>query len=396
MGGTTAVAASDRRTTDVVVDAVLGIGLGQITGGQDAYLPLSRTQLLGEEWRALDPGSVVIEVLDGVGGDAAVVARCRAMARAGFRLAVDLASLDLEGGDDAVLEWVEVVKVDVLETPDAVLDELPRRLDAYDPTLLAEGVEDRSIHDRCVKLGFELFQGFHYFRPETLSRKDLSTHSVAIVRLLNLLRDMDATDQAIEEAFRSDPSLTYKLLRMVRSAALGARGVESIRHALRLLGREPLYRWLSLLLVAEGGGGGGEVRAEIVKSALVRGRMCELVCNALPSPGTGARPSPETLFLVGLFSHLDVLLEIPLDDALDRIDTTETIRGAVLEHRGVPGALLEAVIAYQDGRWGEAERCIEDLGADSELLPNAWLDALTWAGQRMAIRTELTEEGDAA
>ena len=114
--------------------------------------------------------------------------------------------------------------------------------------------------------------GFVYFRPETLTTKDLSSQTIAVIRLMNLLQDPSVRDRTIEEAFKCGPGLTYKLLRIVNSASFGGRGVQSIPHAMQLLGREPLYRRLCLLLMTNGSGG-GEMRTEMVKAALVRARM---------------------------------------------------------------------------------------------------------------------------
>ena len=135
-----------------------------------------------------------------------------------------------------MLELAEVVKVDVIEGADD-MEQTLERLRPFGVKLLAEKVENKEMHDRCVAQGFELFQGFHYFRPETLTKKDLSSQTGEVIRPMNLLQDPEVPDQTIEEAFKTGPGLTYKLLRIVNSAALGGRGVRSIQHAMRLLGR---------------------------------------------------------------------------------------------------------------------------------------------------------------
>ena len=293
----------DDGTTSLVVDSMLGFGLGNVTDGETAFLHVTRNMLLGDVVDAFEPSKVVIELLESVRPDPEVIAACCSLKEKGFGLALDDFSYVAEY--DPLLALTDVVKLDVVAHANGSLQQAAERMKRFDVKLLAEKVESQEVHQECVALGFEMFQGFHYFRPENLSKQDLSTDSIAIVRLLNLLQDINATDSAVKEAFRSDPGLSYKLLRMVNSAALGGRGIDSVEHALRLLGRDPLSRWLSMLLVSSQGKT-GYIRGEVVKSALLRGRLCELLGENVKSAGV-TLPKPEALFLAGLFSHLETL-----------------------------------------------------------------------------------------
>src|SRR5690606_42025435 len=144
-------------------------------------------------------------------------------------------------------------------------------------------------------------QGYYFSRPENLATRTLLPEWGRVASLLQMLSDDRSHDHEIEEAFRSDPSLSYKLLRMVSSAGVGGRGIESIGHALRMLGRGAVHRWLSLLLVLMAGSGGG-VQRELARRALIRGWMCEGVAKR-----SGAGASADGCFLVELLSALDAL-----------------------------------------------------------------------------------------
>ncbi len=369
-------------SSQVMVDTVLGLGLGQLTGGRKAFINVSRSMLMDGLADLLDPENVVLELVETIKPDPEVIVACRNLVDRGFRLAMDDFVYDPSYGP--LLQLAEIVKVDVLSTDADLLGHQVATLRPYQVTLLAEKVESAEAHARCVELGFELFQGFHYFRPETLSKRDLSTESITVVRLLNMLRDMNSTDSMIQEAFRSDPGLTFKLLRMVNSAAMGGRGVDSITHALRLLGREPLYRWCSLLLLS-GRKGTGEVQSEIVKSALLRGRMCELVSDTLQGGARRGVPPAGAMFLVGLFSHLDTLLHSPMEDVLAQISLSDAVVDAILEQKGPGGAVLKAVQSYELAEWDRAEEELRSIGADPQAISDVYLDAVTWAGSRMAM-----------
>jgi c-di-GMP phosphodiesterase len=365
----------------VLVNGVVGMGLASLTDGQRAFINLSEEMLLEGAAELLDSSSVVIEVLETVRPTPEVIAACRKLADLGYSLALDDFVYD-----DAylpLLEVADIVKVDVLESGDD-LDSTAARLHDFDVTLLAEKVENAEVHARCVDLGFELFQGFHYFRPETVSKKDIASQSVSIIRLMNLLQDANATDARIEEAFKSDPSLTYKLLRIVNSASVGGRGVQSIAHGLRLLGRDPLYRWLCLLLMAAGSGG-GEMRIELIKDALLRARMAEAVGDLIRRSRDRANvPSAGSMFLIGLFSRIDHLLGVSVEDILADLDVAPAVREALVERTGVAGTILGAVEAYSEADWDGAEREVARMGGDKLALPELYLDAVSWAGASMA------------
>lgn len=367
-------------TSSVLVNALLAIGLKDITSGTVAFINFTRELLLDEMAQLLDPDDVVIELHESIRPDPDVVAAGRALKEQGFVLALD--DFEFDADSAPLLEISQIVKVDVLGKSPDDLREIKARLDPFQVHLLAEKVESEEMHKTCVDLGFSLFQGFHYLKPETLSKRDLSTESVAVVHLMNLLSDMNVTDRQVEEAFRSDPGLSYKLLRMVNSAALGGRGVTSIEHALRLLGRDPLYRWISMLLVADSKNGSG-VRNELIKSSLFRGRLCELIGDQVRGPSCPGLPMSGTLFLIGLFSRIDIILKIRMEDLFKKVDLSDTAQNALLWRQGTGGEILKAVESFEDGKWEVAERVLEDLGFDPGELTNLYLESIAWAGDRM-------------
>lgn len=371
-------------SAQVMVEGVLGIGLEELTGGSLAYINFPREPLLGGAADVLDPGRVVIEIHETVEPDEAVVAACEDLVARGFSLAMD--DFVLQARFAPLLELAEVVKIDVLETDLVTVDDMVEEMRPFGVTLLAEKVENEVMHEDCLALGFELFQGFHYYRPEVLTSRDFSSQSLSVLRLLNLLGDMNAPDAEIQAGFQADPSLTFKLLRMVNSAALGGRGVSSIGHALRILGREILYRWLSVLLLAEGGRRSG-VRAEIVESSIFRGRMCEILAASARPTADAETASAGALFLTGLFSHLDTLFQVPMEDILARIDLVEGVGAALLERKGQAGAILSVVEAYEEAKWAEAEGRLESLGGNPAVLSRSYRSAVTWAARRMELHT---------
>ena len=326
---TASAATEAEMASSVIMNGVVGLGLDVLTEGQTAFIKLSEDMVLERAAELLDPDQVVLELLGTVNPTEQVIDACRLLTEKGYCLALE--DFVYDEAFDPLLELAEVVKVDLIRSNgDGDVERILERLRPFAVRLLAKKVENKETHDRCVAQGFEFFQGYHYFRPETLTKKDLSTQTVAIIGLMNLLHDPGVTDFAIEEAFKADPGLTYKLLRIVNSAAIGSRGVVSIPHAMRLLGREPLHRWLCLLLMTDYAGG-GEMHTEMVKAALVRGHMCETVCDVLRTPMTPDLPDAGSMFLVGLFSDMEMLLGMPVVVVVVVVVVTATARTLVRE-----------------------------------------------------------------
>lgn len=362
-------------SSQVLVNAILGIGLDRLTDGLPAFVNCSRELLLGAPLELLDPARVVIEILEDVEPDEEVVAACRRLSAAGYRIALD----DFVYSEPwaPLVELADIIKVDVLAYSPLELEALVGRLRSSPAVLLAEKVETRELHEHCRKLGFGLFQGFFYSRPETLARSDLSVRQLGLLQLLNLLQDLNTSAAALEEAFRSDLSLSYKLMRIANSAAYGSGGIDSIGHAIHLLGREPLYRWIALILVGSVGRGSGQ-RRELVQTVLIRARLAELIARAA-SRGSATGP----LFLVGLFSLLDAILNQPMEDALAQIRLAPAVEAALLRREGPLAPILKLVESYEAAAWGEMAALSAAVGVESDQVPDLYLEALAWARERL-------------
>jgi EAL and modified HD-GYP domain-containing signal transduction protein len=358
---------------DVVVHSFLHIGLDRLTAGRAAYLNFTREMLLSGAHTLLPPEHVVIELLEDVEPDEQVEAACERLVDAGYALALD----DFAGGThfSRLLELATVVKVDVLHQPPARLDEIAQEVAPYDVRLLAERVETAQVRAMCAGLGYELFQGYYYARPELVRNRALVSDELSIIRAMAVLRDERATDADAEAAFSTDVGLSYRLLRIVNSAARGGRGIESIRHALQLSGREELGKWLGLLLVSSMAARGAANR-ELLHLAVQRARLCELL--AMPRGR-----DTNACFLVGLFSLLDAISGMPMADLLDAVSLAPALRSALMERTGPYATPLSIAEAYERGEWSSVTRQAMSAGLDAALVGVLYVQSLAWTRDRL-------------
>jgi len=354
---------------DTALHALLSIGLERLTSGTIAYVNVTEEHLLGELYKIFDPRAVVLELLETVDGTPAVVDACRRAVADGYTLALD--DYDGRASLDALLPFVTVVKIDVLDRDVHRVASLVASLRERGVAVLAERVETQEALAAARSIGCTMFQGYVFSRPETLDGRSVHVHHAAVFHIVSLLNEPDVSDSALEEAFRSHPSLSLSLLRIVNSASFGGRGVDSIPHAIRLIGREALSRWMLIMLVATVGSR-SPITHEAVAAALVRGRFCETVT------AHGASGDPAARFLLGLLSRMDTLLGLPMTQVLERLPVSADIRSALLDKDGPHAAMLLLVEAYEQGDWQQ----VDALSSDDEL-PALYAEAVSWANDRL-------------
>jgi c-di-GMP-related signal transduction protein len=363
---------SQHAALQTLLGVFVDVGSEALLGSRLGFLNVPVKLLCSDAIEALPRHQTVIEILESVPGDAQVLGRCRELRRRGFTLALD----DFEPDDprESLLSAVDYVKVDVLAVGARTLRSWIPRLRRHGPRLLAEKVESSEDYERCQRLGFELFQGFFFARPETLSGTNLDPAHTVILEILGQLRS--GTDLGkIERAFKQHAALGVNLLRLVNSVAL-ARGQEiaTVRQALVLLGERQLERWLVLLLFA--GSDPNGVSSPLLRTAATRGRVMELIC--MSADNAEGKEESDRAFLIGMLSLLDALLGAPLGDLLSRLHVDEGIRSALLERAGQAGALLDLAEHLERGDFVAVESLLEELAVDSPRLLQAQLDAHLW------------------
>jgi EAL and modified HD-GYP domain-containing signal transduction protein len=230
-----------------------------------------------------------------------------------------------------------------------------------------------------MERGFDGFQGAFFSRPEPLPAADMPQGTVAAMRLMGLARDQHVSDHQLEEVIATDPVLTFQLLRLVNSAALGGRGVASIGQALRLIGRNAFLRWLAVAVAAARKSKNG-VDQELVRQAVERGRLCEQLAG-------GGRDSG-TLFLVGLFSLLDAVFRMPLPEILERVVLSAEANEALIDRTGPYADAINFAESYELGLIENATEIAKEMGADPAKLGEFYTNAITWTADALGAALE--------
>jgi EAL and modified HD-GYP domain-containing signal transduction protein len=368
-----APADDEQAATRAIVDTFTALGVAAIAGEQPAHVRVPRRFLLEMHALALPAERVVLEVAGADPDDSA-------LRDVLDRLATQRYRISLLAGPRApvpreLARLADSVKVDVTGLTHEQIEEAVVHHAPAGATLIAAGVDTHALLAQCRAAGFERFQGFFLCTPDVVEGQAPPTARVADLRALAGLYGR-ATFEELEQTISRDVGLSYRLLTYLNSAYFNlARRVASVREAIVLLGVQAVRRWATLIALA----GTEDTPHELTVTALVRGRMCELIGRDAPDS------DPEACFTVGLFSVVDAIARAPLAQVLDQLPLTDDVRRALTEHAGPMGAALAAVLAYERGDLLDAARL-----APGATLGDLYLDALGWADATSGVLRSTT------
>ena len=338
VGNHAVVGDADHATAQVLTRTLGEFGVFNVLNGSLGFVNVGRGVLLSEFLETLPTDSFVIEILEDVDIDDAVLERCHALQKAGYRLALDDVSPDRQI-PAALLEMIDIVKIDMLLTPPEELVELITFFKQRGKTVLAEKVETLEDFRRASNLGCDLFQGYFFARPEVLSLKKTGGSPTSLLRLLNLLNG-DPSMQELEDALKLNPDIVVHVFRLANAAKLGARRhIDTLRDAILLVGTAQIARWVQLLVYAQG----SDVPLQanpLVQLVGARARFMELAADVIGESEAGKHGFVSSACLVGVLSLMHVMFQITCSDLLDQLQINEPIRAAIERREGPLGALL--------------------------------------------------------
>ncbi|MFH1057646.1 MAG: HDOD domain-containing protein [Pseudomonadota bacterium] len=359
-----------KATGKVISDSLTVFGGKDFTRGRRAFINFPQDMLVQGYPRLLPKEWVVVEVLETVEPTPAVIRALKELKAAGYTLALD--DFVYHPRFRALLELADLVKVDLLAQDESALKDLVATLRPYGMALLAEKVETPQQFKRCLRMGFSYFQGFFFSRPEVVAGRELPPQKLAHLQLLREVNLPEISISELERIIKQDLSLSYKLLSYINSAFFGLlQKVTSIRQAMTLLGQQNLRLWASLLLMSSLA---ADKPDELIVSSMMRARLCENLAKHVKLPSQSS-----DYFLLGLFSHIDAILDRPLAEAIAPLPLVEDIKAALLGQHVPLRLVLETVEAYERGDWEGLALAAPVLGLDQELLPPLYAEALTWS-----------------
>lgn len=364
------------QASSVTIDNSLLWGFDQLCEGKRALVNCTREVLTKRLVEVLPPRRTVVEVLEDIRPDKEVIEACRSLKGKGYSIALD--DITTMAEVEPYLGIVEMVKVDFRLIDEWKREQLAEQLRRYQIVALAEKVETRQEYRDAIDMGYTLFQGFFFQRPELMKTQDIAPLQAGSFRLLEAIQHAELDFWAVEQLVRTEPTLCLRLLHYLNSPLFAfGKDIVSVRHALSLLGEREIRKWLLVSLAAQLGKNKPE---ELVVWALTRSRFCELLSEKISGGLDGS-------FLMGMLSAFPALLEVPLERVVASIPIETTIKAALLGGPGEYGDVLDVVTCYEAAEWRSCDKRRRNVRLTEHTVSSCYLAALNWA---RAVSGEVT------
>jgi EAL and modified HD-GYP domain-containing signal transduction protein len=364
---------ASQASASVIIDTLSSFGLESILGPKWGFINLEQSLLMDDSVMILPKDRIVLELLETIQVTTEFEERCRALKEAGFTLALD--DHKFNPVYENLYSIVNIIKIDLVQTPAECLTEMVEHFRPYPVKLLAEKVETRDEYLLCRGLGFELFQGYYFAKPAIMEKKRFDDSGAYLLKLLRLVNE-EAEVNAIEKVFRESPGMTYKLLLLVNSVSLGIRvKIQNIRQAVVLLGRQQIKRWVQLALFASDGEGGHE--NPLVEMAAVRAAFMEELASSLP-PLKNNQNVVDQAFMIGILSLLETIYAVSIDEIIAALQLSGEAKVALTMRKGILGKLLHLVELVEQAEFKETMTMFEEIGLSHNMVMNAQINAYNW------------------
>ncbi len=349
------------------LDSSLLFGIDALCDHRRAFVNCTREVLFKDMITLLPPSQAVAEILETVEPEDRVVAACKRLKAAGYLIALD----DFAPNDPRIplCEFADFLKIDVRATRPEERAAMMRRFASPKCKMLAEKVETPQEFQQACDMGFAYFQGYFFCRPELVIGREVPASRLHYIRLLEMVSRAELDLNEMERMLKQEASISYRLLRYLNSPVFGfALEVKSIRHAMAVLGEREIRRWVRLVVTV----GAAEQRcSELVLMGLTRARFCELLSSRLRSKND--------LFLLGLLSVMDAILEVTMETLLEQLPVEHDIKAVLLGQKSTLRPLYQLMLAQESGEWEESSRLAQQLKLSDEEAPSTWWQALQWA-----------------
>lgn len=350
------------------LDTSLLIGLDVLCDGRRAFLNCTRDVLLKDYITLLPSEKAVVEVLESVECDDLVIAACQRLKQAGYMIALDDFAVDDPRAP--LTDLADIIKVDVRVTSREDCAAMVKRYGPWRSRMLAEKVETQEEFQAAKKAGFVYFQGYFFRKPELHKTREIPANQANYLRMLQAISQPELDHRLIENLVKSEASLCYRLLCYLNSAAFGfSNEITSVRHALAVLGEREVRRWVRLVVTLSAG---QDKASDLVLSALVRARFCELLAPRIPH-------GDSDLFLMGLLSMMDVIMDTTMQNVLENVAIDQESRSVLLGGASHLRPLYQLMLAHESGEWTKAAELARQLSIPPDESGKAYWLAMQWA-----------------
>lgn len=360
---------NEEEATIKLISNCAAIGLSNLTNGKKAFINFPKGVLLKDTVCLLEKENLVVEILENVKPTAEILFYLVELKNKGYILALDDVVMNYRYKEFGTL--IDVYKIDFIATSKSERVTILEEISKVNPKrkLLAEKVETEEDYNEALENNYLYFQGYYFSKPTMISGRDIPVRNVSCFNIMVELLSPNFDVDKIERTIKTDVAISYKLMKFLNSANFSfLQKISSIRHAITLLGKKELEKWLSLVVISEM----KNSNAEYTTNTIIRGRFCELIAGE-------AKSSKKSLaFMVGLFSNLDVFINRSMENIILEIPLDEEVKTALLGSDNDLSQILNLVKAYESMDIKKVEEYSQKLNIDKKLLIDMYIESIEW------------------
>lgn len=361
----------DSATSDVVITS-LTMGSDILTEGHLSFINFTETLIKDEVPKLFSPKFLVVELLENIVPDRDLINRIKELKGLGYTIALDdyIASYEYE----ELVDLADIIKVDFVDTTQTERWRMAERFRTMDKKLLAEKVETVEEFDEAYKLGFHYFQGYFFAKPRIMKGKDVRSLNNNYLEIIHEIDGPEPGYERISEIMERDVALTFKLLKLINSPAFYTNSkITSVKQALVLLGFKEIRKWIMVVMLRDMGKNKPD---EVLKTCLVRAKMAECIAHL-----AGEDRRKNEMFIMGLFSMIDTLMDQDLYSILGGLPLEDDIKEAMMGKENKLHDMFMIILSYEKGDWDEVVRETEHIGIKAKAIPDVYYQSLSWADQ---------------
>jgi EAL and modified HD-GYP domain-containing signal transduction protein len=367
----------------MLADSHLSIGVENICFNKVSFINFHQDTIIHRFPSTLDPMNVVIEIVESVDVTPEFITACEQIKQQGYKLALD--DYDFSDAWVPLLPLVKYIKIeaDIIDLNDPAIVSSIRKLQNDGKVLIAEKVETLEAFEQYKAAGFDYFQGYFLSRPEMVKHKSVQVATSSILELVAASSSSTFDFKEINEVFEKDVGLTYKLMRFINNPLFNKRQtINSLHHAIRFLGEVELKKFIALLAIANLR---GNKPVDLILSSLVRANFCKLMAKAMAH-----KENPPSSYILGLFSHMDALMDMPMAEIMKNLPFSDDVKTALCEiHTNTDLALqLRICMAFERADWALIYEMSQKADIPEEALFNMYYESVQWAN---AMHAQVSE-----
>ncbi len=349
------------------------LNANSIINGHLVFVALSKACLLSDTPKLFPAEHTVLTVTEDMLADAAVITSMQDWKRSGFRFALDICT-EL---DARLLSLADYVRINIPACQGALAD-LVHQFRKHPVKLIASHVETHAQHESCRQLGFDYVQGYFFCKPlATAEQLPLGADKAQLLHVLN--QTMNATSpKELEYEIAHDLALSYQLLRYINSASVGLRRkVDSIGHALVVMGLNNLRVWVAALVISSISKG---KCTALLHMALCRGRLLEQFAISQNN-----MDQKNDYFILGMFSLLDALLDQNINQIVASLSLPDLVSDGLFELASEPAIRLNIIRSMEQGDWVQLNALLASVDLDAEKIASVYAEAVQWTDEKIAL-----------